>query len=147
MRITATTHALLRLAFALLVVALFAAGWELLARQSPGSSLFLGMLPGPVEALRELATVSGLALLATSPFAEAASARGEPRLLLFLLYAGAAVGFGASLYAAATGMHAVQLGDPRPDALPVFLAKHGGLGLFFGCLLEIGRRAVFGRGA
>lgn len=136
---------MLRLAFAILLLAFLAAGWELAARQAPGSAFFLGILPGPVAALRGLAMVAGLALLALAPLAGAAEERGELRVLLFFMHAGAAVGLGGSIYAAAAGMHAVQLGDPRPEALPVFLAKHGGLALFFGSLLEVGRRAIFPR--
>jgi hypothetical protein len=144
MRITPATRPLYGLAFFAALLALGAAGWELAARQSPGSPLFLGVLPGPIGVLRSAATVAALALLATAPFAAAASERREPGVLSALLYVGAALGLGASVYAAATGMHAVQLDDPRPDAAPVFLAKHGGFLLFYGCLLELARRALFG---
>ena len=44
------------------MIAALASVWELLALQAPGSPLYLGMLPGPVTSLRELATMIGLLL-------------------------------------------------------------------------------------
>ena len=145
MQLTAATRSILRLAFAVLVLALAAAVWEVAARQSPGSLLFLGMLPGPIAGLRQLATVTGLALLGIAPLVPAASGAGAPWRVIRIIQTGVVLGFGAAIYAAARGMHGMQLGDPRPDSLPVFLAKHGGLALAFGGLIEVGRRAVFAR--
>src|SRR6476660_7130901 len=51
---------------ALLLCGTLAGIWEVLACQAPGTALFIGMLPGPISALRELAFSLGLLLLITS---------------------------------------------------------------------------------
>ena len=137
------TRTLLRLAFGVLSFALVAGVWELVARQAPGSPLYIGMLPGPISSLRETATVLGLLLLSVAQLVPMAARRREPRGLFLGVLAGSVVGLGASVYAAAVGMHGVQFNDPLRAALPVFALKQGGLGLALGCLLELGRRAVF----
>ena len=85
------------------------------------------MLPGPIGALRELATVLGLLLVVAAlwmPAAAAVRARVPLSILVALLYAGSALALGAQLYAALHGMYGTQIVDMRADALPVFVAKH-----------------------
>jgi hypothetical protein len=120
-----------------------AAGWEVVARQSPGTPLFIGMLPGPIGTLRELATTLGLLLLITSLLL-GWSGRVAPAALVALLYIGALTALGAQTYAALHGMHGVQLVDFRPGVRPLFLTKHAGLALVFGALFELGRRVLSG---
>ena len=134
--------ATLRLGIASLMIAALASVWELLALQAPGSPLYIGMLPGPVTSFRELATVIGLLLIGAGLTMPWASVRGEPRVLVRMLYAGALLALAAQAYGATQGMNGVQLGDLRPDALPMFVLKQGGLALLFGALLELGRRML-----
>lgn len=110
--------------------------------QSPGTWLYIATLFGPIAALRELTTVIGLLLLAAGLLLPWASPEREPRLLVGLMYVGTALGVGAQLYAALHGMYGVQASDLRPDALPLFVIKHGGVGLVLGALLELGRRVL-----
>jgi hypothetical protein len=135
--------ATVRLGIASLMIAALASVWELLALQAPGSPLYIGLLPGPVTSFRELATVIGLLLIGaglTMPWAR--GHRREPRVLVRVLYVGALLALGAQAYGATQGMNGVQLGDLRPDALPMFVLKHGGLALLLGGLLELGRRML-----
>jgi hypothetical protein len=145
MDLSPAMRAMLRLAFAVLVVALAAGAWELLARQAPGSRYYIGVLPGPIAALRETATIAGLVLLGAAWWVPAASHAGEPRGLVRGMIAGAVVGLGASAYAAARGRYGVQVDDLRPAAWVVFALRHGGLLVLYACLFEFGRRAAFGK--
>ena len=124
------------------MVGAFAGLWELLALQAPGTLLYIGMLAGPIGALRELSLLLGLLLVAAGFVLPWASHGREPRLLVALLYLGATLALSAQIYGAANGMNGVQLGDLRPDALPLFIVKQGGLVLFVGALLELGRRVL-----
>jgi hypothetical protein len=132
-----------RLAVVTLMAAALSGGWELVAQQSPGSPLYIGMLPGPISALRELATGIGLSLVAVALLMPWASGRREPWGIVALLYVGTLLGVGAQVYGALRGMNGVQLMDLRADARPLFLVKIGGLSLLtLGCA-EIGRRVLF----
>ena len=137
------TRGVLRLAFAVLTLALGVGVWELVALQAPGSPLYIGMLPGPIASLRETATLLGLLFFGAAWLVQMAAPGREPRGLVRGMLAGSIVGLGTCVYAAARGMHGVQIGDPLVAALPVFVLKQGGLGLVFACLFELGRRAVF----
>src|ERR1700712_1427192 len=46
---TSARWVVLRLGGALLLIAASAGAWEVLASQAPGSPLYLGVLPGPIE--------------------------------------------------------------------------------------------------
>jgi hypothetical protein len=134
--------ATIRLGVVTLMVAAASGVWELLAMQSPGTWLYIATLSGPITALRELTTVLGLLLLVAGWLMPWASPEREPRLLVVLMYAGTLLAAGAQLYAALHGMYGVQASDLRPDALPLFVIKYGGLGLVLGALLELGRRVL-----
>jgi hypothetical protein len=135
--------ATVRLGVAALMIAALASAWELVALQAPGSPLYIGMLPGPVTSLRELSTGIGLVLACAGLIMPwASSGRGEPRVLVALLYAGTSLALGAQVYGAFQGMSGVQLGDLRPDAMPLFVLKQGGLALLLGALFELGRRVL-----
>jgi hypothetical protein len=139
MQATESSRALLRLAVLVLCVAAGAGVWEVLASQAPGSPLCIGMLPGPIEMLREAATVAGLLLLAASCLVRDLQLS---RALVIALHVTVAVTLLAALYGALTGMHGVQAVDLRPDASPLFAAKYlGRLGLA-ACLLLIVRRVL-----
>jgi hypothetical protein len=139
---TASGIAAIRLGVVALMAGALAGLWELLALQAPGTLLYIGMLSGPITALRELAMLLGLLLVAAGLLLPWASQGREPRVLLAMLYAGALLALVAQTYGAAQGMNGVQLGDLRPDALPLFIAKQGGLLLFAIALLELGRRVL-----
>lgn len=146
MVVTPATRAVLRVAFAALAVALVASLWELAARQAPGTTFYLGMLPGPIASLRETAAVVGLVTLGAAWLVPAAGGGSKPRGLVAGLTLGVTCALGTCAYAASRGMYGVQLGDVHPAALPVFALKHGGLALWAGCVAELFRRALFGRG-
>lgn len=145
MTIATSSKASLRLGASVLLLAGVAAAWELIALQSPGTPLYVGVLPGPIGALRELATTVGLLLIAAALLMPRASHGRLPlRALIALLYLGTLAGLGAQVYGALHGMYVVQALDLRSDALPVFVIKYGGLSLLALGLIEVGRRACFG---
>jgi len=137
---TKSARATLRLAIIVLALGGLAGVWEVLAIQAPGSPLYLGTLPGPVQTLREAAfTLGFLLLFASLALPRLAQAPGS-RLLLGVvvsLYLGTALSLGASLYGAAHGMHGEQLLDLRPDAAPLFVVKHVGHLLVGGALFTL----------
>lgn len=137
--------ATIRLGIVALMAAAASSVWELLALQSPGTFLYIGTLFGPIAALRELTTVIGLLLLGAGWLMPWASPKREPKLLVANLYAGTLISIGAQVYAALHGMYGVQASDLRPDALPLFVIKHGALALVIGALLELGRRVLVRR--
>lgn len=134
----------LKLGVALLGYAALASAWELLAAQVPGSPLYIGMLPGPIGALREMALTLALLSLAAGallPWAfGSASAGTRARLASALMLAGALLALAAQSYGAANGMHGHQMSDLRLDARVVFYLRHGGLLVFGLGWLEIGWR-------
>jgi hypothetical protein len=143
--VESSIRASLRLAACTLLLAGAASAWELIALQSPGTPLYIGELPGPIGALRELATSVGLLLLAAALLMPRASRGRLPlRALVALLYLGTALGLGAQIYGALHGMYVVQAIDLRADAFPLFVIKYGGLSLLAVGLIELGRRACFG---
>jgi hypothetical protein len=139
MQTAESTRVVLRLAVIVLLCAAGAGVWEVLASQAPGSPLSIGMLPGPIEMLRNTALILGLLLLGAS-FCVRES--GTTRGLLIGLHVAVAVTLLTALYGAAMGMHGVQVRDLRPDATPLFIAKYlGRLGVL-ACLGAIARRAL-----
>lgn len=134
---------ILGLGAALLLYGMLAGIWEVLACQAPGTSLFIGMLPGPISALRELAFSLGLLLLITSLLL-GWSGRRAPSWLVALLHVGAWLCVGAQTYGAAHGMPGVQVVDFRPGVRPLFVTKFLALALFCLALIELGRRILSG---
>jgi hypothetical protein len=139
----ASARAVLRIGGCVLAAAALAGAWEWLAGQAPGSPLYIGMLPSPIERLRaeafDFGTVVLIAGLLLGP-------RVLPRRVLIWLGLGALLILVSGLYAATTGMPGVQLRDLRPDATWVFAGKALGRGLTVLGLAEIGWR-VLGRRA
>jgi hypothetical protein len=131
-----------RVGVLVLLLAAVAGAWEVLARQAPGSVLYLGLLPEPVAALRELAVVLGLLLIVAGALCGWAFAGTPPAWVRLALCAGALVALAAQAYGAARGMYGVQVQDLRADALPVFLAKHPGLLGFVIGFGELARRVL-----
>src|SRR5262245_14922034 len=134
-----SARAVLRLAVIVMCIAAVAGVWEVLASQAPGSALYIGVLPGPVQVLREAAMVLGLLLLAASSLVPPA---GVSRRLVLGLQLSVAVTLLAALYGALTGMHGVQVSDLRPDATPLFIVKHLGRFGVGACLFVLARRAL-----
>jgi hypothetical protein len=139
MSLSKSAVAVIRLGIVTLMAAAAASAWELLALQAPGSPVHIGMLPGPIAALRELCIVLGLLQLGTGLLLPWANLPREPRISIALLHVGTLLAVAAQLYGAALGMSGVQLLDLRPDALPLFIARQGGLGLCVVALLGLGR--------
>ena len=137
-----SARVVLRLAGALLLAAAAAGVWELLASQAPGTPLYLGVLPAPVERLRHdcfdfgvLLAIAGLLL----------GEREVSRRVLVFLGTGSVLVLLAGVYAAAMGMPGVQITDLRADAPWLFAAKVLGRGLLIGGLLSIGRSVLVKR--
>jgi len=137
-----SARVVLRLAGALLLAAAVAGLWELLASQAPGTPLYLGVLPAPVERLRHdtfdfgvLLAIAGLLL----------GERAVSRRVLICLGAGSVLVLLAGVYAAAAGMPGVQIIDLRADAPWLFGAKVLGRALLIGGLLSIGRSVLVKR--
>lgn len=133
----------LRLGAVLLLLAALAGAWEVLASQAPGSPLYLGVLPGPIERLRHEAFNFGVVTMI------AGLLLGErdnvPRRVLMWLVIGAGLSLCACLYAALTGMTGVQMADLRPDAGWLFATKLVGRGLLCAGLATIAARALISR--
>jgi hypothetical protein len=142
MPLSASSRATLRLGVLALMAAAASSVWELLAVQSPGTPLYIATLPGPIATLRDLSLVIGLLLIAAGLLMPHATRAREPTTLVALMYVGTVLGLSAQLYAALHGMHGTQLFDLRPDALPLFVVKHGGVCLLIGALIELGRRVL-----
>jgi hypothetical protein len=139
MQVGEGARAVLRVGVFALALAALAGAWEVLASQAPGSPLFIGMLPGPIQLLREAAWCWGvlicLAGLLLGPL-------DYPRRWLRLLQLALLLSLGSSLYAATTGMHGLQALDLRQDAPWLFAIKYTArLGLCI-CLFDLARRGL-----
>jgi hypothetical protein len=138
----ATGRAAVRTGMVLLLLGALAGAWELLARQAPGSPLYLGIMPEPISALRELAIVLGLLLVTAGLLSGWGFGTRPPRWFTLALCGGALTAVGAQLYGAVFGMYGVQLQDLRADALPLFVLKHLGLLAFAVAFAELVRRVL-----
>jgi ammonia channel protein AmtB len=134
-----SARVLLRLAVIVLCAAAGAGVWEVLASQAPGSPLSIGMLPGPIEMLRDTALTLGLLLLGASWLVRES---GATRGVVIGLHVAVAVTLLAAVYGAVSGMHGVQARDLRPDATPLFIVKYVGRLGVLASLLAIARRAL-----
>lgn len=134
-----SARVMLRLAVIVLCIAAGAGVWEVLASQAPGSPLSIGMLPGPIQMLRDTALILGLLVFGASVLVRDT---GATRAVITALHVAVAVTLLAALYGAAAGMHGVQARDLRPDATPLFIVKYAGRLGVLGCLLAIARRAL-----
>jgi hypothetical protein len=134
-----SARVVLRLAVIVLCTAAGAGVWEVLASQAPGSPLSIGMLPGPIEMLRDTALILGLLLLGASSLVRET---GATRAVVVGLHVAVAVTLLAAFYGAVTGMHGVQARDLRPDATPLFIAKYLGRSGVLVSLAAIARRAL-----
>jgi hypothetical protein len=101
-------------------LAALAGAWETLASQAPGTSLYIGVLPGPVERLRETAFEFGVLLvMAGLLLRDQSLAAGAA----WALAVGTFLALATAMYAALTGMLGVQLFDLRADAPWLFALK------------------------
>jgi hypothetical protein len=131
----------LRLGGALLLTAAGVGVWEVLASQAPGSILYVGVLPGPVERLRSETFDFGVVILIAGLLL---GDREVPRRVLVWLALGSVLVIFAGLYAALTGMTGVQMTDLRPDATWLFAGKLLGRGLLCAGLASIGWKTLAG---
>jgi hypothetical protein len=139
-------RALLRLGVCSLLVAGAAGAWELSALQSPGTPLYIGVLPGPIAALRELATTLGLLLVVVAAWVPRVTEGGRSlRVLVAALSLGTVLALSAQTYGSAHGMYVLQAIDLRSDELPVFVLKYCGLLVFAAAAAELARRVCFAR--
>ncbi|HEX2676816.1 MAG TPA: hypothetical protein VHM19_09255 [Polyangiales bacterium] len=141
----ASARAVLRLSLCVLAAFALAGAWQVFADQAPGSLLYIGVLPGPVESLRHSAFVLGVLTFLTALLVPRAFPERAPRAWLVVLHASVVFALGAGVYGAATGLHGEQLGDLRPDALPLFLVKHAGFVGFALCSGWAAARALWAK--
>jgi hypothetical protein len=140
-----TAERTIKLGVLTLGAALLAGCWEVLAQQVPGSPLYIGVLPGPIGALRELSLMLGVLTLAAGalmPRAYEGAGSRRARIASSLIAVGVALAIAAQTYGASNGMHGVQASDLRADARAVFFVRHGGLVLFALAWIDIGLRVL-----
>lgn len=143
MSLGACARSFVRLGVVLLVAAAAAGVWEMLAMQVPSSDYRVGVLPGPIGQLREMATTVGLVLFAAAWLMPWIAPERQPWVLCVAVHVGAVVTIGAMAYGATTGMYGVQIYDPRPDSQWLFIVRWIGQGLLGLCLLDFARRLLF----
>jgi hypothetical protein len=97
--------------------------WEVLALQAPESPFRFGILTGPIAQLRSTSFGLGAVLLAVALLWPWLYRAGEGRAVLVLLALGALMHTLALWIAAARGLLAVQLLDPRADARILVYAR------------------------
>jgi hypothetical protein len=107
-------------------LAALAGAWETLASQAPGSPLFIDMLPGPIERLRETAVDFGVLLVLAGLLLRDRSLGAHAT---WALGVGTFLALATALYAALTGMLGIQLYDLRADAPWLFAFKFIGRAL------------------
>lgn len=111
------------------LVAAGAAVWEALALQSPDSPLHVGVLAGPVAQLASFAFALGTGeLVVAALWPSLYTAPGHGRVVAILLALGGLLHTASLSYAAARGILAIQVLDPRDDVrmtLYLRLLAHG----------------------
>ncbi len=105
------------------LVALLAAVCEVLASQAPASPFHWGVLPGPFAQLQTQCFWLGTLLMGLAWMWPRWLGAGGGRVSLWLLVSGAILESGSLLWAAASGMLAVQINDPRGDARLMFYGR------------------------
>ena len=140
MQLSASARTMARSAVVLLVMAAAASVWELFARQAPGSTFSLGVLPGPISSLRNTCTTLGVIFFAVAWVMPWVSRPNQPRFTVALSMVGAFVTVGAGFYGALNGMNGVQIINLRSDATLLFVVKHVGHALLGLGLLDLARR-------
>jgi hypothetical protein len=113
---SAEARVLLTAGLAAWLLSALCALWEGLALQSPVSPLHVGVLAGPIGQLQRSAFTFGCAGLVLALAWRALFPVNTGRVVLTLLVAGSTAQLAALGYAAAFGLVAVQLNDPRADA-------------------------------
>jgi hypothetical protein len=139
MQIGESARRLVQLGCLVLALAALAGVWEILASQAPGTPLYIGMLPAPIERLREATLTWGVLIVCAGLVL---GERALPARSMLGLYLGLALALGASLYAGVSGMPGVQAWDLRPDATWVFAIKFIGRALLVLSLADVARRAL-----
>jgi hypothetical protein len=144
MMLTATATRTIRFGVLVLALSAIVGACELLALQVPGSALYIGVLPGPIGALREMAMTLGLLLLAAGALMPWAYGDDDKRarVIAGMLALGALLALAAQGYGASRGMPGVQMQDMRPDARAVFVLRHLGLATFAVAALDLGVRLL-----
>jgi hypothetical protein len=140
MALRPTSLSLIRLGLGLVAVAIASSIWEVLASQAPSSPFYAGVLPGPVGQLRSTATTLGLLMFVAALLLPRTAPDLEPRTWLASVYVGVAITLGAMIYGATTGMLGVQITDPRPESVVLFVVRATGQAVLIGAFAVAGRR-------
>lgn len=111
------------LGLGLWLVAAVAGIWEALASQSPDSPFHLGILAGPVAQLESHSFMLGTVLMGLSWAWPRWVAPEQGTFALYTLVGGALLETFSLAWAASSGMLAVQILDPRPDARLMLYAR------------------------
>jgi len=147
MTLRSDQHSVIRLGIVLLGLAALAGLFELFARQAPYTPLELGMLPGPIQQLRDAALVHALVALLAGLSLPAAWPTVAPLRFVRVLVLGHGLLFAALGYAAVTGRMAVQIWDPRPLAVVLTALRIVGHLTVVGAYFVWARRLWVARGA
>ena len=128
---------LISVGLGLWLVALLSSVWEVLALQPPDSPLHLGLLSGPIAQLRTFAFALGTSAVLIGSLWPALYADGQGRWVAWLLVVGAVLHVIVLVFAAARGLLAVQLLDPRGDARALLYGRGVALSLTFGAVIAL----------
>ncbi len=141
MTLSLAGRATVKLALAMLAVAVVGVVVHTLAAQGPSSPWWLGVLPGPVAQLRDASALLAALLLAAAPYVSAREGEPEPWSLVVALYAGVTIVVITLAIGAMTGMYGVQIEDPRIESRWLFRARSLGELILLGALFAFARRA------
>ncbi|MDH5492201.1 MAG: hypothetical protein OEY14_09620 [Myxococcales bacterium] len=142
MNLRPSARYLVRLGALVLIFAIFVGVWELVAAQAPYTPLDFGLLEAPARQLRQHALAIGLLLLLGAWLLPWVAPEREPKVLLGLITLGTLLSLGAMTWAAAAGMMAIQIFDPRGDARLLAYLRLIGQGILALAALEYLRRLL-----
>lgn len=137
---------LLALGLAFWLLSALSSLWEGLSLQVPDSPFHVGVLAGPIAQFRQACFGFGTGAVFLWSVWARLFPRGTGKITLGLLVSGALLQVLALAYAAAQGMLAVQLLDPRGDARAVVYVRLFAHALTLGALSMLAARAVASQG-
>lgn len=141
MRLSPAGRAVVKLAIAMLAVAVLGVVAHTLCAQGPSSPWWLGILPGPVAQLRDASALFAALLLAAAPYVSAREGEREPWALVVALYVGVAMVLVTLTVGAMMGMYGEQIEDPRIASRWLFRVRSLGELFLLGGLVAFARRA------
>jgi len=139
---SSTTRWFLRLGALTLLIGLGAGVFELMATQAPYTPLHFGVLAAPFSQLRGAAFWLGLFAFVCAWLRPRLGSERASWILFGLVSAGSVLSLSAMAWAAAEGMMAIQVFDPRPGAGWLAIVRLLGQGLVLIAALDVARRLL-----